>query len=163
MIRVVKERYRAITITLSYLLLPKQMVIYLIYFVVLCLNSVPAAQGILEVHSPREIVTRRGLYFKKYFAHQFGDYVEANENAVITNTSHLCTHPGIYLDTTGNLQGTHKVFDLKTGKVKKPRTVTSFLVPDNVTSFVNQWGKCSKREATKNKFDFLNRSMQPYD
>jgi len=83
----------------------------------------------------------QGLDFKKQFAHLFGDYVEANEDAVITNTLGSYTYPEFLFCTTGNLQGTHKVFDQKTGNVKKPHTVTSFLVPDCVTGFVNQWDK----------------------
>ena len=96
------------------------MVIHLIYFVVLCLNSAPSALGILQIHSPREIVIRRGLDFNKHFKHQFGTYVKAHEDPVITNTTISCTYLRVYIDTMGNIQGTPKVFDIKTGKVKSP-------------------------------------------
>ena len=117
------------------------MVIHLIYFVVLCLNSAPSVLGILQVHSPREIVTCRGLDFNKYFKHQFGTYVEAHEDPVITNTNRSRTYPGVYIGTTGNLQGTLKVFDVTSGKVKKPRSVTAFNAPDRVIDIADRWGK----------------------
>jgi len=152
MIRVIKERARGISATLPYSYLPRQMVIHLIYFVVLCLNSVPSALGISQVHSPREIVTWRGLDFNKHFKHQFGTYVEAHEDPVITNTNRSCTYPGVYIGTTGNIQGTPKVFDIKTGKVKKPRSVTAFNVPDRVIDIVDRWGKDQRWRTRKRTF-----------
>ena len=49
-----------------------------------------------------------------------------------------CTYPGIYIGMTGNIQGTTKVFDIKSGKVKKPRSVTAFNVPDRVIDIVDR-------------------------
>ena len=40
-----------------------------------------------------------------------------------------------------NIQGTVKVFDINTGKVKKPKTFTEVLMPDSAMKLVNDWGK----------------------
>ena len=90
-------------------------------------------------------------------------YVEASEDADVTNDMKSRTYSGIYLGTTGNIQGTHKVFDIKTGKVKKPRTISVFPMPDRVLKLVNQWGQRSQREEVQNKLEFLNRLKQRYD
>ena len=155
---------RGISATPPYSYLPHQMVMHLIYFVVLCINSAPPALGISQVHSPREIVTRRGLDFNKHFKHQFGTYVEAHEDPIITNTNRSCTYPGVYIGTTGNIQGTPKVFDIKSGKVKKPRSVTAFNVPDRVIDIVDRWGKRSKMEdKKKHLLEFLDRKKRAFD
>ena len=59
----------------------------------------------------------------------FGSYVEAHEDPDVTNTMCPRTYPAIYLGNTNNVQGTKKVFDLTTGVVKKPRSVTEFVIP----------------------------------
>jgi hypothetical protein len=65
-IRVIKERSRAIVSNLPYKILPRQVIIHLIYFSVLWLNSLPSAVGILNKYSPRKIVTGRELDFNKH-------------------------------------------------------------------------------------------------
>jgi len=67
------------------------------------------------------------------------------------------------LGVTGNIQGTKKVFDLVTGTVKKPTSVTVFLMPDRVISQVNTWGKKYQEEEKKNKLEFLNCVQLQYD
>jgi hypothetical protein len=66
------------------------------------------------------IVFGRELDFNKHCKATFGSYVEAHVDPTITNTMRSCTFPGIFLGPTGNRQGTHKVFDINTGVVKKP-------------------------------------------
>ena len=63
----------------------------------------------------------------------------------------------------GNIQGTHKVFDLKTGVVKKTRTVREFPMPDNVILLVNAWGKQYQKNLRRSLVTFLDRRKQPYD
>ncbi len=123
-IRTIKERSRALVSDLPYTLLPCQVVIHLIYFAVLWLNSLPAAAGVSEKYSPWDIVLGRKLDFEKHCKTTFGSYVEAHNDPTITNTMRPRTFPGIFLSPTGNRQGTHKVFDINTGIVKKPRTIT---------------------------------------
>ncbi len=87
---------------------------------------------------------------------KFGEYVEAHEDPDTTNTMRPHTFPGIYLGPTGNRQETKKVFDLTTGVVKKPRSVTSFPMPANVIKLVNAWGNSYQKEEKVNKLEFLN-------
>jgi hypothetical protein len=69
---------------------------------------------------------------------------------------HLRTFLGIFLGPTGNRQGTHKVFDINTGTVKKPRTVILLPMPDRVIKVVNDWGQRHAKEAIKLSLTFLN-------
>ena len=166
--RVVKERARSISSTLPYAVLPKQIVIHLIYYVVTFLNCSVAENGVSDTLSPREIVLRRKLDWIKHCtskgeALEFGEYVEAHEDPDITNTPRSRTYPSIYLGPTTNIQGTKKVFDLKTGVVKKPRTVTRFPCPDRVITLVDTWGRRYQKEERKNKLEFLNRKKLQFD
>ena len=63
----------------------------------------------------------------------------------------------------GNLQGTFKAFDLKTGGVKKNRNFTRVTMPDSVVKLVNDQGKRSQKEHQNNKLEFLNRLQQKID
>ncbi len=61
----IKERSRALVSDIPYTPLPCQVVIHLVYFAVLWLNSLPAAAGVSDKYSPWEIVLGRELDFKK--------------------------------------------------------------------------------------------------
>jgi len=162
-IRTLKERCRTICSTLPYQTLPKQLVVHLVYYVAMCLNCIINKQGISDVLSPREIMLRRKLDYKRHFWIKFRSYVEAHEDPDITNTMRAHTYPGIYLGCMTNLQGTRKVFDLLTGVVKKPRSVTEFPIPDRVIKMVDAWGKRYQKEECQNKVKFLNCQKLKYD
>ena len=126
------------------------MVVHLVYYVTTMLNCCINKQGISNYLSPREIVLRRCLDWNIYCTSggvplEFGCYVEAHEDKDVTNTNRPRTYAAIYLGSTTNLQGTKKLFDLKTGVVKKPRSVTKFPMPDHVIDLVNAWGNASKK------------------
>ncbi len=126
---------QSILSTLTYGVLPTQMVLHVVYYIVIFLNCSVAKNGVSNTLSPREIILRRKLDWNKHCTSkgeplEFGKYVEAHEDPDITNTPASRTFPSIYLGPTTNIQGTKKVFDLKTGVVKKPRTVTRFPCPD---------------------------------
>jgi hypothetical protein len=55
-IRTIKEWSRALVLDLPYTTLPQQVIIHLVYFAVLWLNSLPAAAGVSEQYSPFKIV-----------------------------------------------------------------------------------------------------------
>jgi hypothetical protein len=139
-IRTIKECSRALVLDLPFMPLPRQVVIHLIYFAVLWLNSLPAAAGVSDKYSPREIVLGCKLDFKKHCKTTFGSYVKAHDDPTITNTMRPRTFPGIFLGPTGNRQGTHKVFDINTGVIKKPRTITPLPMPDRVIAVIEDWG-----------------------
>jgi len=60
-IRVIKERARGTFNTIPYKKLPKVMVIELLHFCVMWMNSFPVKSGISEKWSPRELVSRTKL------------------------------------------------------------------------------------------------------
>jgi hypothetical protein len=162
-IQMIKECSLALVSDLPYSVLPRQVVIHLVYFAVLWLNSLPAAVGVSEIYSPRKIILGHELDFTKHCITPFGSYLKAHDDPTITNTMHLCTFPGIFLGPTGNRQGTHKVFDINTGAVKKPCTVTLLPMTDRVTKVVNDWGQRHAKEDIKLSLTFLNCKKELYN
>ena len=146
-----------------YSVLFKPIVIHLVYFAVLWLNNKPNKLGISQVHSPREIVTRRKLDWEKHCQAGFGDFLQASYDCDVMNgVSDMRTYGGIYLVTQGNRQGTVKLFYIGTGKVKKPRTITILPLPDRVIRLVNKWGKRFQQESQRHNLEFLNRHKDKY-
>ena len=97
--------------------------IYTVYTVCVWLNAFPLRSGITGGFSPRELVTELTANFTKHCTVDFGAYVEAITNAIITNGNNDRTHACIALDPSGNIQGSIKCFDLGTGRVVIRRTV----------------------------------------
>jgi hypothetical protein len=110
----------------------------------------PGSRQNIQKYSPRKIVLGRELDFDKHCKATFGSYVEAHEDPTITNTMRSCTFPGIFLGSTGNRQGTHKVFDINTGVVKNPRIIIPLPMPDQVITVVEDWGRRHQKEDKKN-------------
>ena len=94
--KTLKERCRCVLSDMrpigsdAYQYLHKQIVIRLVYFCIMMLNSVPAAKGISDRFAPREIVTGQRLNLKHIKA-GFGDYIEASTDEIITNDMKFCT------------------------------------------------------------------------
>ena len=78
-----------------------------------------------------------------------GAYVEAREDAMITNSNRDRTHPCIYLGPSGNLQGSHLCFDLNTGAVVVRRSAEQIPYPERILKMANAWGK--KREKSNHE------------
>jgi hypothetical protein len=85
-IRVIKERAREIRSTLHYNRLPARMVIELIGFVTLWLNTFPPKSGVSDTLSLRTIMTGLSLSFKQHCKVNFGAYIETHEENKPTNT-----------------------------------------------------------------------------
>ena len=115
-IRVVKERARSTISILPYKLLPKLVIIELMHFCVMWMNSFPVKSGISEKWSPREIVSRHKLDAKMHCKVPFGAYCEVHVDPDITNTMDPRAEWGICLGPTGNMQGSYKFLSLSTGK-----------------------------------------------
>ncbi len=162
-IRTTKERSCTLVLDLPYTPLPCQVVIHLVYFAVLWLNSLPAAARVSDKYSPREIILGCKIDFEKHCKATFGSYVKAHNNPTITNSMHPHTFPGIFLGLTGNCQGTHKVFDINTGVVKKTRTITPLPMPDRVITVIKDWGRRHQKEDKASTLDFLNQKRQQYN
>ena len=75
----------------AYQYLHKHIVICLVYFCIMMVNAMPAAQGISDRFAPHEIVTGQRLNFKHLQA-EFGEYIESSVDAEVTNDMKGRTH-----------------------------------------------------------------------
>jgi len=140
-IRVVKERARSTISGIPYKFLPKLVIIELMHFCVMWMNSFPVNSGISEKWSPREIVSRHKLDAKIHCKVPFGAYCEVHVNPDIMNMMEPRTKWGICLGPTGNMQGSYKFLSLSTGKKVTRRKFTEMPVTDSVIKMVNSLGK----------------------
>jgi hypothetical protein len=146
-IRTVKERSRSVVSELPYAdCMPDQMIIHLMYFVCMWINAFPSKNGVSTQYSPREIVTGTKLDYSKHCKALWGSYVEASEDADVTNTLKQRTYPCIVLGPTGNFQGLVKCFNLETKQVIKRHRVTELPMPDRVIRRVINLGKKAKQK-----------------
>ena len=67
------------------------------------INFPPATNGIIQVFSPREIVTKRVVDYKLRYRDNFGQYVLAHVDLDVTNKMEGRTFARMYLGPTGNL------------------------------------------------------------
>ncbi len=102
-IRVLKERARGTFNSLLYPKLPKMMVIELMHFWAMWINSFPVRSGISEKWSPRELVSRTKVDAKLHCKASFGSYCETHEDSDITNTLDPRNKWAICMGPTGNL------------------------------------------------------------
>ena len=123
----------------------------------------PASQGVSGHFSPRDIVPVWALDLNKRCKAQLGSYLGSHEDIVVVNTHHPWAFPEIYLEPTGNIQVTLKVFYIKTGVVKKPRKMTEFHIPDQVITLLDKWSKRSSREYMQSRLVFLNLHKHKFD
>ena len=108
-------------------------------------------------------MTCRKLNWKKPCKALFGSYLEAHEDPVVTNGMKGRRFDYLFLGPTANRQGTSNFFDLITGKVKKPRTITKYPMPNRIIKLANGWGLRFQKEENKQKLIFMNRHKQRYD
>jgi hypothetical protein len=159
-IRTLKERVRGLLNTLPFENLPRQMKIKFIYFMVLWMNALPVKSGVSEKISPRELLLRWRLNYKKHCRVEPGTYCEVHDEPTPTNTMAPRTHAAIALGPTGNLQGSVKFYCITTGLILKRCSFTPMPMPDHVIQRVNAIGKREKQGQT---FRFLNRRGEPFE
>lgn len=136
-IRMLKERVRSFVTTLPYEL-PNMMIIHLVYYCVLTINSFPRTSSIGLGVPPKELLTGRKLDFQKDCLLKFGAYVQVHEDDMITNTMKERTLGAIALGPAGNVQGSYNFLSLKTWKVVKRRAWTTLPMPTHVIELVNK-------------------------
>ncbi len=143
-IRVVKERVRCTTSILPYNILLKLMIIELMHFPVMWMNSFPVKSGISKRWSPREIVSRhRRLDAKLHCKVPFGAYCEVHVDPDITDTMEPRTRWAICLGPTGNMQGSYKFLSLMTEKKVTRRKFAEMPMTDSVIRRINSLGNKS--------------------
>jgi hypothetical protein len=159
-IRMIKERTRGLLAMLPFSHMPRRMKIKFVYFIVLWLNAFPVKSGILSTFSPRELLVRWRLDYKKHCRVLPGTYCKVHDKPVPTNTMTPQMHDCIALGSTGNLQGSVKFYCFTTARVLKRRSFTHMPMPDRVIKQVNTIGE---REGQGHTFRFLNRRKEPYE
>ena len=152
-IRSLKERVRGLVATLPFEQLPRRMKIEFIYFMVLWINAFPVKSGIFQTFSPRELLLRWRLDYKKRCQVEPGTYCKVHNEPVPTNTMTPRMHEEIALGPTENLQGSVKFYCTKTGRVLKRRSFTPMPMSSGVIRRINAIGAGEKQGR---KFRFLN-------
>ena len=72
---------------MPYQVFHKTIIVHLVYFVTLWINTFPTENGKSDILSPREIVMQRKMDYQKHCQVEFGAYLQAHDDPDITNTS----------------------------------------------------------------------------
>ena len=115
--RTVKERYHAQYHRLTFQNIPKVMIQYLAFEMVIRLKSFIFIGGLSPYYNPRTIVDQQPLDYNKHFTIPFGAFVQANNENNLTNKILLRTIDVIYLRLLDKIQGRHEIFDLHCHRV----------------------------------------------
>ena len=102
--------------------------------------------------SPQTIITGVPFDYNKHCHLQFGSYAQTHEDAT-TNRPDACTVGAICLGPTGNLQGSYKFLNLRTGKKITCRNFTPLPMPQAVIDRVNQLSKLDSQPELLTFFD----------
>jgi hypothetical protein len=160
MIRTIKEWMRGLITTLPFKHIPRRMKIEFVYFTVLVwLNAFPVKTRILATYSPWELLVRWWLDYAKHCWVMPRTYCEVHDEPVLSNTMTACTHKGIALEPTGNLQGSVKFYCLNTGRVLKWRSFTKMPMPTCVIKHVDTIRAWEKQGQ---EFQFVNWNKEPF-
>jgi hypothetical protein len=162
-IRLIKERTRCVTTGFPYHWIPKMVLIHTVYDVCMWLNQFSPNTELVGGLSPRELVSGRQLACDKDCCADMGAYIEATVDADITNGEEERTQSCISLGPSGNMQGSLKCFDLKTGKVVIRRRVEQLPFPNRMLKKVIEWEKKGKAQITKDSIQFLNRLGKQFE
>jgi hypothetical protein len=157
-IRTLKEWTRGLLATLPFSNLPKPMKIEFVHFMALWLNA-RAKTGISSIYSPRKLLFRWQLDYKKHCWVLPRTYCKVHDEPVPTNMVVWQMHEGIALGPTGNLQGSIKFYCINIGWVLKCHSFTQIPMPDRVIKCLNATGA---REGQGREFQFLNQPREPY-
>ncbi len=80
-IRTLKEQTRGLLATLPFSHMPRRMKIKFVYFIVLWLNAFPVKSGISATYSPRELILRWQLDYKKSLPRASRDVLQSARRA----------------------------------------------------------------------------------
>ena len=129
------------------------MLVQLIYFSVLWLNAFPPKGGVSDNVSPRGILTGVQFDYVKHCRLPFGSYVQAHEEPNPTNTQAARTVGAIGLGPTGNLQGSYRFLNLRTGQMLTRRSWTQLPMPQEVINRVDALGSSEGQPELMTFFD----------
>ena len=96
------------------------MIIEIMAFALMCLNTFPPVGGVSTTHSPRNTILYSQLDCNNHCHLPFGAYAHVHDDTDPLNVTDMaCTTPGIYLGPTGNSRGSYKFLSLERGRVIK--------------------------------------------
>ena len=127
-IRTIKERVRAIAVSLPFKRYPPRLIAEMVYNVVFWLNRFPHNDGVHPTISPRTLV--KGLEI------DYNTYVQVNEEG--NNSLRQSTSGAIALQPTRKDQGGHYFLSLHSGKRINRHAWMEFPMPNEVTAQVHQ-------------------------
>ena len=120
--------------------LPISLVNQLVTFCVSRIN-VQTTSSLTSNWCPRVRLTGRKVDFKKEYSLTFGDYVEARNPQVVSNTMTPRTDPCIALYPTLNVNRSWKLYNLRTKMVVSRSTYVKMKhTPDNIINVMNSMG-----------------------
>jgi hypothetical protein len=100
--------------------------------------------------------------YQKHCRLQFGSYVQEHQEPSPTNTQAAQTVGAICLGPTGNIQGSYKFLNLRTGKRITRRRWTQLLMPQEVIDRVDQLGRADGQPELLTFYDrFIGKSETP--
>ena len=100
-IHVVKERFHSLCHSLPFKQLPKQIIIYMVFYAVKLLNYFPLKGGVSDQYSPKAILAGEVVHFK-YYAMPFGTYCQIHEEDGPWNSLAAWAQGAISLGLSGN-------------------------------------------------------------
>ena len=153
-IRWIKEKARSVRHDLPYAVMPKLMIVELLYFVVHWLNAFPAKNGVSDTISPGTILTGVTPDYKKHCKANFGSYVQTHEEFAPRNSMEARTIGAITLGSDNSEQAGYWFMSLNTGKRIHRRNWTPLPMSDEVVSRVEQLGR---RDGQPNLLVFANK------
>ena len=133
--RVIKERLRSISIKLPFQRLPEGIIIKMMKFVIMWINTFPVKISASTTYIPQTIMTGTGLYWTKNCKAEFGAYCEVHEeNSPMKKNqidyAHTCST--IYLGPTSNFRWNYTFFCINTGKRICRKQFSVVPMPDSV-------------------------------
>ena len=91
-IRTIKERVRSATSEFPFSPIPMMVLIQKVHTITMWLNTIQSLSGFDRGLSPRELVTGRGVDYNKDCGANFGAYVQATTDKIVTNNNNPRTH-----------------------------------------------------------------------
>ena len=136
--RTLKERMRVVHARLPFKAIPKIMTEQLGEVVADKTNWFPAKNGISDTYSPKQIVEKRNINFKRDCVAEFGAYCHGG-GGESSNTMTPRTMEAAYIRPTEAIRGGHKILNLNTRKFITRPKITVLPATDQVIARVNAW------------------------
>ena len=153
--RTIQERTRCNYYQLPYNHLCRILVKYLVIESTKKINFFPAKHGVSKYYSPRMILHKENLDFKRHCKYVLGEYVQATSDEKEKNNNKPRTLDCLYLRPTTNHQGGFELLHLATNRVITRHNITSVAITPSV---IKQVHEIAKRENMPKGLKIQNRT-----